>query len=237
MFFNESPHRLFGVLQQCSICFALALSVHGPAFAQQPTKPGEQRPEVVTLAEEFNRLGHGVIYEEKKKSAVLFLGTSHTYDPEDPQLAIIAKFLIDFKPTIIVVEGGEWPIAANKEQAVRRYGEFGFTRFLASKANIKSRTFEPAADAELAEVLKKFTPTDAKLYYALRMVPGFVGAEGAQTIDQQMNTFLSAEKTVFHLGKDFPTNTSPRNVDELTQLCAEKFPDLKDWRKIDKSYI
>lgn len=234
--YSNAPRRLFTVLQRYAICFGLTLGLCGTALAQLPATPVAQRPAVVALAEEFNRDGGGVIYVEKKKGAVLFLGTRHTYNPEDPQIESIENFVKDYKPTIIVLEGGNWPIAANKEQAVRRHSEFGFTQFLASKANIKTRTFEPPEEDELAEVLKQFTATDAKLYYALRMVPVYVGAESDIPIEQRMNAFLSAEKSGANFGKKFPANTSPRNVEELTQLCAEKFPELKDWRKIDFSY-
>jgi hypothetical protein len=204
---------------------------HAQSVGQAPA----QSPAIVTLAEEFSHQGLGVIYKVKKNAALLYLGTRHTFDPEDDQIEAIEKFLAEFRPTLVVVEGGDWPLAADKTQAIRKYGEFGFARFLAGQKNIRWKSFEPTLDDEMAEVLKQHTPTEAKLYYALRLVPQWVATDSGN-IEQNMAAFLAPEKSLANFGKHFPPDTKPRTVAELAEVCQTQFPELKDWRKIGFQY-
>lgn len=211
----------------------LVASIHTHA---EPTKQAPaQNPAIVTQAEEFSRMGLGAIYNEKKNAALLYLGTRHVFDPEDDQFAAIEKFYDEFKPTLLVVEGGDWPLAPDKNQAIRKYGEFGFARFLAAQKNTPWKSFEPAIVDEMAAVLKQHTPTEAKLYYALRMVPQWAASDPSN-IEKNMAIFLTPEKTLANFGKGFPAETKPRTVTELAELCQTQLPDLKDWRKIGFRY-
>ncbi len=214
----------------------VALLLTTPCMAEPPKSAPEPRDAVVALAEEIHRQGVTIIYKEKEHAALLYLGTQHTYKPDDEEVEPIEKFVAEFKPTLMVIEGGVWPLAENKTQAVRRYGELGFARFLAGKNNIKWKTFGPTIDVEMAEVLKAHSASDAKLYYALRMVPHWVAQESATSLEQKMSEFLSTEKSATNFGKAFPVDTRPRTIAELTELCAATFPELPDWRKIGFSY-
>ncbi len=207
-----------------------------PCIAAPEKSTPEPRPAVTAVADDYGQQGLSVLYKEKKHAALLYLGTEHSHDPEHEEMAAIEKFVATFQPTLIVVEGGYWPLEANKTEAIRRHGEFGFARFLAAKNNIRWKSFEPPLDEETAQVLAQHAATDAKLYYALRMVPQWVQQETATTIEQKMAAFLSAEKSLVNFGKNFPADTRPLTVDELVELCAVKLPELRDWRKIGTTY-
>lgn len=231
---NKSPFKKFTrQLQKILIYICIGVCTSNPGYAQQ----GKDLPEVIALAEEYSQEGIEILYDEKKNSALLFLGVRHNFDPENGQILGIERFFRKFKPTLILYEGGDVPTESTKEQAVRRYAEAGLLRFLAEQSKIKSKTFEPQMDDEVAAVLKKHTAVEAKLYYLLRMVPQWMAEEDKQAIDQKMASLLTKEKFERNFGKNFPPNTMPNNMAEFEQLCAARLPELKDWRKIDFTYF
>lgn len=90
---------------------------------------------------------------------------------DDFQVLAIEQFIHSFQPTVILIEGGQWPFATSKEQAVRQYFEFSLARWLATQARIGLDSVGPALAYEMAAVLAKHPPVETKLYYALRMTP------------------------------------------------------------------
>ena len=90
----------------------------------------------------LKRLSAFVIKPTGGQAGILVLGSAHTFDPADSEVAEIEDQVSLFKPTTILVEGGRWPVAATRQEAVRKYGEMGFAYWLASAKGI------PVSDAD-----------------------------------------------------------------------------------------
>ena len=169
-------------------------------------------------------------YLDEKGVGLAYIGTRHTFDPENSQIEGIERFFQRFKPTLVLLEGGDWPVAESKEQSIRRYGEIGFTRYLAARANVKTQSADPLTADEYNAVLKRHTPSEAKLYYALRFVPQWSKQETGLTLEENLARFLGT--TNFTQFSSVSADVSPRNIKELELLCSKLIPDLKDWRTV-----
>lgn len=199
------------------------LNFTNPIFAQTPL------PQIQILAEQAFQKGVSTLYKEKKSSALLYLGIRHTFDSTDPQIALIEKFFTEFRPTLVLIEGGNWPIAASKSDAIKLYGEMGFTRFLAATGKIESRSFDPHDSTQITEALKYHSPEDVKLYFLLRMVPQFRAREGLEAVNDRMAKYLTSS----YFDLSLLANTAPKNLQELNEMFILRFGPSVDWRTVD----
>ena len=168
------------------------------------------------------------LYFENKGKELLFIGSNHTFDPADPQITGVEALFKAFEPTLVLIEGGDWPIAANKSEAVLKYGELGFTRFLATNAKTKAVSADAPLGVVVAEGLKRHSPVDTKLYFALRLVPQWAKQQTGKSIEENMREYLASPK----FNSYFPANTQPNNIEELVNHLANRIPALKDWKSI-----
>ena len=218
------------VKQLCIIVVPICL-LAPPAFADVTRQANIDA--VRAQISELKRFKVSALYDEDDGPELLYVGTSHTFDPTSPQIEGIELLFNKFAPTLVLIEGGDWPIAANKEQAIKRYSEMGFTRFLAASANINAKSADATTEEEVRFALKHHAPSDLKLYYAIRMVPLWAKQETNLTMDEHMTKFLKSA----NLTDGFPPDTKPRNITEFEQLCAARLPALKDWRSVKDELV
>lgn len=65
--------------------------------------------------------------------SLLYVGVAHTYDTESRQIRRVGKEWQSFNPTIALGEGGNLSLrTASREEAIKRHGERGLLRILAS---------------------------------------------------------------------------------------------------------
>ncbi|MBX7230239.1 MAG: hypothetical protein K1X48_11630 [Burkholderiaceae bacterium] len=192
-----------------------------------------QLPQIQILAEQGFQKGVSTIYREKKSSALLYVGIRHTYESSDPQIALIEKFFTEFRPTLVLIEGGNWPVAASKTDAIKLYGEMGFLRFLAASEKLESRSFDTDLHIEITEALKYHSPEDVKLYFLLRMVPQFRARDGLEAVNDRMTEYLNLIHTSNSFGLSLPPTTAPKNLQELNEMFILRFGPLVDWRTVD----
>jgi hypothetical protein len=173
--------------------------------------------------------GLSVFSNQQASSSLLFLGTQHTFDESNPQIADIERLFTKFNPSVVLTEGGEWKIEATRREAIRVGGEMGFVSFIAAKRNIPRKSLEPAFEDEIVAMLAMHKAVDVKLFYALRMISQFKRQQSAKSLVDRMNELLDAN----HRSGLPKLPDSPRNADELTQLLQSRFPELQDWKKLD----
>jgi hypothetical protein len=102
--------------------------------------------------------------------ALLFYGAEHTGDPKNPQISDIERRWAAFHPTVAYNEGGNPATLRDPEEAVHKYAEAGFLRYLAGRDQVPVATFEPSFDDEISYLLKRYSPEQVKTFYALRQV-------------------------------------------------------------------
>ena len=162
---------------------------------------------------------------------LLFYGAEHTGDPKDPQIADIERRWATFHPTVAYNEGGDPPTLDDSEAAVKQYAEPGFLRFLAGRDHVPVATFEPSFDEEVAYALKKYSPQQVKVFYALRQVTEARVAAGASSLDERIKDWLSDYLP------DHGLKNAPNTLDEFAVACKSLFPDLPDWRKVSEDWF
>ena len=165
-----------------------------------------------------------VFASPKQQPVLLFLGTYHSFDPSDSQHAEIEALFAKFAPTLLIVEGGDWPIADSREEAISRYGEMGWARLLAARAGVESTSFEPRMGNEIAAVLEEFPAEDVKLYYTLRWVPQFNSNDPDGRDDY-------IERELRRLGRYSGLDVPPRTLAELSTLTRRRLG-IRDWRSL-----
>ncbi len=238
---SKTSDKVFHILR-AKILTIIAVAMLAPTVAFATAARQENINAVNALANESKRYNLSQLYFEGRGKELLFIGTNHTFTPGDPQIAGVEAFFKAFEPTLVLIEGGDWAIADSKEQAVSKYGEMGFTRFLAAKANIKAMSADAPEGETIAAGLKEHTATDTKLYFALRVVPQWAKQATGKTVEENMRDYLASPK----FNSYFPPNTLPQNIEELQQQLAKRIPTLKDWKSFkynwafdggDKSFL
>lgn len=163
--------------------------------------------------------------------ALLFYGAEHTGDPKDPQIADIERRWAAFHPTFAYNEGGDPPTLDDPGSAVKQYAEPGFLRYLAGRDHVPVATFEPPFGEEVSYALKKYSPQQVKVFYALRQVTEARVAEGSTSLDERIKDWLTG------FLPDNGLKNSPNNLEEFTAACRSLFSDLADWRKVPEDWF
>lgn len=215
-----------------TICL-LALVGLFQLFCAWPAYAGAELPAVSGLMEKAYDADLSTYYDEKNSSAVLFLGGEHTFNPELPRIAVIEKLFVAFRPTLLIVEGGDWPVAQSGNEAVRKYSELGFARYLAAQHHVRAQSFDPDNAALVRFALKAHSATDVKLYLAMRLVPQWRATGTDETMRQKMEDFLNPKNSLTNFGPAMPGNSKPVNVLELDALMRSDFGADIDWRQAD----
>lgn len=214
-----------------SFILALFIATVSPAFGQTQASSGALPTPANAVKALFPALPSynlSVLHKELGRNGFLFVGTNHTFAPDNPQIGGIEALFKAFLPTMVLVEGGLWPVAASKEDAIRKHSELGFTVWLAAQAKVPVKSADANEDEEIAFALKYHTPEEVRLYYALRYVPQWRGQDTGMSIEQNMARFLASPE----FGKYFPAGAKPTTVPELEQICAERLPGMTNWRDV-----
>lgn len=200
----------------------LALAMPGLLLGAHAALPDEP-----SRAEDF-RAARGssvaVFASPKLNPVLLFLGTYHSFEPSDPQHAEIERLFKKFAPTLVMIEGGDWPVADSREAAITRYAEMGWTRLLAARAGVSASSFEPRMADEIATVLQEFPAEDVKLYYTLRWVPQF-------NITDPDDLDVLIERELRRLGRYSGLNVPPHTLEELAKIAQRRL-NIGDWRSL-----
>ena len=166
------------------------------------------------------------LFIEEAGVRLAFLGTNHTFDPDHAQIGGIETAFKRFKPSLVLTEGGLWPVADTQQQTIRQYGEMGLVTFMAKKAGIAIRSADAPTKDEIKYALNEHEASLVKLYYALRLVPQWAKQETGLGMDENMNKLLKN-------GIDGElVEVAPRNISELEQICLRHIPELLDWRSV-----
>jgi hypothetical protein len=168
-------------------------------------------------------------------SSVTVFGAQHSRDPADAQVAAIAEAFAKARPTAVFFEGPDRGLAASAEEAVRRQGEAGYTRFLASKAGLTARTLEPGPAELMTSLESRFEADQVMLFFVLR--------ETARLRDREHLSGASLDAAVTKLvEKAAPLATkaglatSITDVPSLSTAAGKQWPGL-DWRSLPSNWF
>lgn len=153
--------------------------------------------------------------QSKDDGNYVLIGIQHSTDLKNTQLIDIERIFNEFKPTLILLEGGYWPLTANRNEAISCCGNMGFLNYLAHQNKTKVDTWEGNSKKEALFVLDKTTPAELKTFYALRQVDQIMREKDPTN---KMNFLLSS------LGfpeKEYNLKTEPYNISQLNLMVSK----------------
>jgi hypothetical protein len=183
-------------------------------------------------------IGNGVasklstLHIEQKNAALLFFGTTHSFSPQNPQLQDIEDMWRRFRPDVVLIEGGTWPLAKSRTEAISKYGEMGFSTWLASVTKTKIIDADPPIVEEMRHVAMVHTYERTKLYYVLRMVPQWrdeLRNGTSATLQGKLVSFLNSPdfKKINVLANILTTEA------EFEKAFKAHIQNVADWKTID----
>ena len=108
-----------------------------------------------------------VVKYKAGKKELLVIGTQHTRDTLSPMFGIIEKLFAEFKPELVINEGGNLTKTfTGRNEAIKAQGELGLEKFLADKASIKTLNGDMNDKAEFEELSKAFSKEEALVFFA-----------------------------------------------------------------------
>lgn len=148
--------------------------------------------------EDYRKLKHPTPYVYKlsgKGKELLYYGSTHSADPEDPIFTDIEKKFFEFDPDIALCEGEPGPVVAkSKEEAIRSGGEVEFVGFLCSQHQIKALPACIFSDEEAESLSREFPKEEVFLYLVARVL-GYRFRVGKEvTKDFLEKTYLPTRK-------------------------------------------
>lgn len=216
--------------------FAFALFLVGAAFAQTKSKQ-PSAPTGIMSFEEYVKKPHPVPYILKlssSKGRLLYFGTKHTYDPNDPEIAHMEKLWLKLKPDVAFFEGADpenTPAVVKTREEIIRGGEPSLVLFLAARDRVPVKTLEPFRGDEIALLLEKYLPKQVKVFYVLRQIPEFKRGHHDETIEAYTGNVLG------WLSSRPELRGMPRTIEELQASSASFFPQLADWRDVPDTWF
>lgn len=200
------------------------------ASCHRPTRPAE-----IMSYEEYVRAPRQfpyVVESTAGRGRLLYIGTRHFFDPQDPQAELIETVWREFRPTLAFNEGGNPPTLDSAAEAVARHGEPGLVRYLAARDGVPVRNIEPPESAIAADMVQAgYRPEEVKLFLALLAYDTYRRARSDEAPDEFIARVLRVESRT----ADLPG--PPNTLAELAALYAELFPQRPDWREVPSEWF
>ncbi|MFZ2523157.1 MAG: hypothetical protein WAW92_02105 [Minisyncoccia bacterium] len=136
------------------------------------------KKELLVPLTEFYKIEHQIPYTyviQKEGQYLYYFGSKHSFDSENPQFEEIRNFFNDFvshttrENSIVLVEGGERPIAKSEKEAIKEGAEMNFVTYLASKAE-RHVTSPEIPDQKRFELLHEHFSKEEIAYYCFIQV-------------------------------------------------------------------
>ena len=228
------PRPIFSIV---AIMFSLSLSQGCATFASGPSN--EERLSVCAdrlvsysdWSEAEGQAWHLDIHVSNG-GRLHYFGAVHSSDPKHPQMAEIEERWNQVEPTLAFYEGPNRGIGADAFETISKYGESGYTRYLADQAGIPSRRLNPPPADYLRHLLDRFPSEQVSLFL-------FLGE--ASRLRRKGATRLEAEFGVLELMKR--ASAIPHSEHLLKELASLEeayqryWTEPEDWRDVPKVWF
>jgi hypothetical protein len=175
-----------------------------------------------------------VIEVPASQGRLLYYGSAHLFDPDDPQIKDIEARWATFHPTFALNEGGTPPALPTREDTVARYGEAALVRWLAQRDKVPVDTFEPSRRDLVERQASRFTYEQIKLATLLRTAAqdaARLPAFRAPSVDREV------ERVIGVISRTPGLEGPPNSILELEASVARLLPQLHDWRQVPLSWF
>ena len=173
-----------------------------------------------------------VVEIEGHKGAVLYYGSWHTNDPDDPQIADMTEKWTAFGPTVMVTENTGGFHLPGARRRIKSLGEFGHAIDLAKQGQVPLWTLEPTWDQEIAQVLEEYSAEEATVFYTLRV---FLSERPPDARLDQIESL--ARKLLKKRGARPGLNRTVTTLEHMDQVWKNQLGEPSDWRRADPSSV
>ncbi len=157
--------------------------------------------------------------------AVLFFGSEHTKNPDDPQIDHIIGLWDGFGPTVALCESRLGLYIGGLRRGVTVFGEVGVPHSLARDGDVPVYSLEPSWEDEIATMLRAFTPQEVTAFYMLRSYDSERGSRQGATRDGLAAGLLKKRASLPGLEGSFAS------LDEFDAWWVSSLAsELGDWR-------
>ncbi|MGD8402925.1 MAG: hypothetical protein PVJ21_04655 [Anaerolineales bacterium] len=165
-----------------------------------------------------------VEFETQNDGALLFYGSEHTQNPDDPQISDIQSHWDAFQPTVALVESRLGFFIQGLQNPVKEFGEMGWAFSLARKDNVPVYTWEIPREREIQYALEKYPKEQVALFYTLR--PYFSNFRYGKPDDPDAVAWDYIRER-----SDYPgIENVISSVEQIDAIWQRDFPDEADWR-------
>ena len=161
---------------------------------------------------------------------LLYIGSYHTQDPNDPELALIEAKWTEFQPTIALAESTLGLYVGTYPNTVKFFGEPAAVYEMARRHNTPIYTIDPAREDEINALRQQFSDEQLLIFFSLRSYMG-----------QRQKTDITGAETILQRALDrncerMVLNPCPlADVATFTARFAADFPDVADWRTLPET--
>ena len=171
-----------------------------------------------------------VEFETQNGGALLFYGSEHTQNPDDPQIFDIQTRWNDFQPSVALVESRLGFFVQGFQNPVKEYGEMGWVFSLARKDNVPVYTWEVPREREIQYALEEYSKEQVALFYILRSYFSNLRYGRPDDPDAVAEGYIRERK-------DYPgIENVIISVKQIDTIWQRDFPDEADWRDISDQF-
>jgi len=137
-----------------------------------------------------------VLNFKKGNKELLIIGTQHTYDTLSPMFTKIEQLFYDFKPDLIINEGGNLTKTyTDRNSAIKKSAELGLEKYLADKAGIKTYNGDEPFGLEFEELSKAYSREEAILFFGSErfVFPYAFGQYQGEIDTNYVNNFINKD--------------------------------------------
>ena len=160
---------------------------------------------------------------------LVYYGSWHTDDPDDPQIAQMRELWRDLQPTVALTENRLGFFIGGLRQGISVFNEFAVPFALGNRDDIPVYTLEPTWDIEVAEMKAAFPADEVALFYTLRVFLGERGSVGSKSPDEIDD--LAAHLLRKRGGRPGLAGSLP-DLQVLDELWDRRFDGLGPWREL-----
>jgi len=163
---------------------------------------------------------------------LLYFGSYHTADPDDPQMAWIEREWTAFNPSVALTENTGGFAPGGNRSAIKRLGEFGLVIRLGQEADIPVYSLEPTWEDEVGMVTSRFSPEEATVFYTLRV---YLSERGDERDPARMDKL--ARHLLGKRGSRPGLDGAVPDLAAFDRIWTEAFGDPRDWRTLPPEAI
>ena len=163
-----------------------------------------------------------VLRLEGDAGGLLYFGSYHTTDPDDPQVDSINHLWQMFEPTVALAEARK-ARRGSLESGVKTFGESAAPVWLARDDGLPVYTFEPPLELETATLLESWSKERLLIFYVLR---SYTARGVAGRSDRQ------ARELIRERGRWPGLDRAISSVAHLDSIWQDEFPDGPGWRDL-----